>query len=87
MRPRKPNEEFSSVARADMDVDAFVQSLFNSIPTWTEHFLATNYSSLGSAVSQPALYVAMIWVAVKVVRVHSGRDPADIWPLLPAQAV
>ena len=65
-----------------MDVDAFVQSLFNSIPTWTEHFLATNYSSLGSAVSQPALYVAMIWVAVKVVRVHSGRDPADIWPLL-----
>lgn len=64
-----------------MDVDSFVQSLFASIPAWTEHFLANNYSTLGRAVSQPALYIAMIWVAVKVVRVHSGRDPADVWPL------
>jgi len=63
-------------------VDQFIQTLFDSIPSRTEAFLSTNYPVLGHAVTQPALYLAMIWVAVKVMRVHSGRDPADIWPLL-----
>ena len=63
-------------------VDTFVQTLFDSIPAWTEKFLSTYYPVLGQAVTQPALYVAMIWVAVKVIRVHAGRDPSDVWPLV-----
>lgn len=63
-------------------VDQFIQTLFDSIPSRTEAFLSTNYPVLGHAVTQPALYLAMIWVAVKVIRVHSGRDPADVWPLV-----
>ncbi len=63
-------------------VDQFIQTLFDSIPSRTEAFLSTNYPVLGHAVTQPALYLAMIWVAVKVMRVHSGRDPADVWPLV-----
>jgi type IV secretion system protein VirB6 len=81
MLRKKPNEESSSEVRTGMDLDNFITSLFDSLPAWTEHFLATHYSALGQAVSEPALYLAMVWVAVKVVRVHSGRDPADVWPL------
>ena len=53
---------------AEMDpLDNFIQTLFDSIQGWTENFLSSHYSALGSAVAEPALYVAMAWVAVKLV--------------------
>ena len=75
---------FSSARKSNVadPVDTFVQTLFDSIPAWTEKFLSTYDPVLGQAVTQPTLYVAMIWVAVKVIRVHAGRDPSDVWPLV-----
>ncbi|QCP55122.1 type IV secretion system protein [Trinickia violacea] len=60
----------------------FIQKIYDAMTAGMATLVAKDYPLLAAKVMPIALVAAMIWVAVKVIRVHSGRDPADIWPLL-----
>jgi type IV secretion system protein VirB6 len=70
------------MALATASPDAFLDLIFAQVKTKADTLLATNYPVLAAKVMPIAVLIAMIWVGVKVIRVHSGRDPADVWPLV-----
>ena len=70
------------MALAPTSPDAFVELIFTAVGQQADTLLSTNYPLLAAKVQPIAVLIAMIWVGVKVIRVHSGRDPADIWPLV-----
>lgn len=61
-------------------ISDFIERMFNLVPQQAEAFLATSYPKLAGALVTPVSLLAMIWLAVKVIRVHGGQDPANIWP-------
>jgi type IV secretion system protein VirB6 len=64
------------------DVFGFIQQLFDAVTQQAQNLVATNYPLLAAKVMPIAVLMGMVWLAVKIVRVHAGRDPADVWPLV-----
>jgi type IV secretion system protein VirB6 len=60
----------------------FIQMISDAVTQSAAKLVATNYPLLAAKVMPVAILMGMIWLAVKVVRVHAGRDPADVWPLV-----
>ncbi|MGZ2749910.1 type IV secretion system protein [Burkholderia stagnalis] len=62
--------------------DAFLQGMWSYIDSQADVMASTYYVRLAVKTLPVAALIATIWVGVKVLRVHSGRDPADIWPMV-----
>ncbi|OTP78494.1 type IV secretion system protein [Caballeronia sordidicola] len=65
-------------------VDHFVESLFDTISQQSEALLSQHYPILASKVMPLAILAGMVWLALKVIRVHAGKDPSDVWPWIRA---
>jgi type IV secretion system protein VirB6 len=65
-------------------VDRFVEDLFNTISKQSEALLSQHYPVLASKIMPLAILAGMVWLALKVIRVHAGKDPSDVWPWIRA---
>jgi type IV secretion system protein VirB6 len=66
----------------DNQVFGFIQLISDAVTKSAATMVATNYPLLAAKVMPLAILMGMLWLAAKVVRVHSGRDPPDVWPLV-----
>ncbi|SAL05218.1 TrbL/VirB6 plasmid conjugal transfer protein [Caballeronia calidae] len=66
----------------DNPVFGFIQLISDAVTQSAATLVATHYPLLAAKVMPIAILMGMLWLAAKVVRVHSGRDPADVWPLV-----
>jgi type IV secretion system protein VirB6 len=65
-------------------VDRFVEDLFNTVSQQSEALLSQHYPVLASKIMPLAILAGMVWLALKVIRVHAGKDPSDVWPWIRA---
>lgn len=60
----------------------WVGEIFTQAAAHSDAMVAKYFPMLAKPVIPIAALIAMIWVGVKVVRIHAGRDPADVWPMI-----